>query len=55
MIYKTSIDFAIELDENDPLVSFQEKFHFPVRENGEKHIYLCGNSLGLQAKKQKIL
>jgi len=51
MIYKTSIDFAIELDENDPLVSFQEKFHFPVRENGEKHIYLCGNSLGLQAKK----
>ena len=51
MIYNTSIDFAIELDENDPLVSFQEKFHFPVRENGEKHIYLCGNSLGLQAKK----
>ena len=51
MTYNTSIDFAIELDENDPLVSFQEKFHFPVRENGEKHIYLCGNSLGLQAKK----
>ena len=51
MIYNTSIDFAIELDENDPLVSFQEKFHFPVRENGEKNIYLCGNSLGLQAKK----
>ena len=51
MIYNTSIDFAIELDENDPLVSLQEKFYFPVRENGEKHIYLCGNSLGLQAKK----
>ena len=51
MIYNTSIDFAVELDENDSLVSFQEKFHFPVRENGEKHIYLCGNSLGLQAKK----
>ena len=51
MIYNTSIDFAIELDENDPLVTLQEKFYFSVRENGEKHIYLCGNSLGLQAKK----
>ena len=51
MIYNTSIDFAVELDENDPLASFQEQFHFPVSENGEKHIYLCGNSLGLQAKK----
>ena len=51
MIYNTSIDFARDLDENDPLVSFQEKFYFPVHENGEKHIYLCGNSLGLQAKK----
>ena len=31
-------------------MSYQEKFHFPIQENGEKHIYLCGNSLGLQSK-----
>jgi kynureninase len=32
------------------LRSYQEKFYFPLKKNGEKHIYLCGNSLGLQSK-----
>ena len=50
MTYNNSRDFALELDKNDPLLSYQEKFHFPIQENGEKHIYLCGNSLGLQSK-----
>ena len=50
MTYNNSRDFALELDKNDPLLSYQEKFHFPLQENGEKHIYLCGNSLGLQSK-----
>ena len=50
MTYNNSREFALELDKNDPLLSYQEKFHFPIQENGEKHIYLCGNSLGLQSK-----
>ena len=50
MTYNNSREFAVELDKNDPLLSYQEKFHFPLQENGEKHIYLCGNSLGLQSK-----
>ena len=50
MTYNNSREFALELDKNDPLLSYQEKFHFPLQENGEKHIYLCGNSLGLQSK-----
>ena len=50
MNYNISKDFAINLDENDNLRSYQEKFYFPLKKNGEKHIYLCGNSLGLQSK-----
>jgi len=50
MNYNISKDFAINLDANDNLRSYQEKFYFPLKKNGEKHIYLCGNSLGLQSK-----
>jgi kynureninase len=44
--------FAIEADANDPLKAFREEFFFPER-NGEKLIYFCGNSLGLQTKKTR--
>ena len=50
MNYNISKDFAINLDAKDKLRSYQGKFHFPLQKNGEKHIYLCGNSLGLQSK-----
>ena len=50
MIFNSSRESALELDNKDPLLSYNDKFHFPVQENGNKHIYLCGNSLGLQAK-----
>ena len=50
MIFNNSRELALELDNKDPLLSYNNKFHFPVQENGNKHIYLCGNSLGLQAK-----
>lgn len=50
MIYNISKSFAQELDNKDPLSSYRDKFHIPIQENGEKHIYMCGNSLGLQAK-----
>lgn len=47
--FSTDISFAIEADKNDPLASFREQFHFPVK-NGKPVIYFCGNSLGLQGK-----
>ena len=50
MIFNNSRELALELDNKDPLLSYNDKFHFPVQENGNKHIYLCGNSLGLQSK-----
>ena len=42
--------FAEQLDQNDPLISYREKFHYPINENGNEVLYLCGNSLGLQPK-----
>ena len=49
MTFENSLQFAQELDKKDPLASYRSKFHFPQHE-GKDCIYLCGNSLGLQAK-----
>ena len=41
---------AIALDAADALVSFADEFHHPFDAAGRKLVYLCGHSLGLQAK-----
>jgi len=51
--YKTGLEFAKELDQNDPLSSYREQFHIPKDKQGNELIYLCGNSLGLQPKSTK--
>src|SRR5438067_12927932 len=38
---------AAELDRNDPLAAFRERFHVPRHPDGSETAYLCGNSLGL--------
>jgi kynureninase len=43
-------DFALQLDAEDPLRSFRDKFHLPVGKDGEPLIYFAGNSLGLMPK-----
>src|SRR5437763_1415860 len=45
--------FAQQLDANDPLPSFRDRFHLPLRNNGEPLIYFAGNSLGLMPKSAK--
>lgn len=45
----TSLQYAQELDNKDPLRSYRDKFYFPQFQ-GENCIYFCGNSLGLQPK-----
>ncbi|NIK74637.1 kynureninase [Thermonema lapsum] len=45
-----SLDFARQMDKQDPLYQFRNEFHIP-RRNGQEVIYLCGNSLGLQPKR----
>jgi kynureninase len=42
-------DFAIAMDERDPLKGFRERFLFPKLAGGNC-VYLCGHSLGLQPK-----
>jgi len=50
MKFENTISFANALDQQDPLKSYREKFHFPKNKQGGNLIYLCGNSLGLQPK-----
>ena len=52
MQYQNTLAFAQQLDEQDPLRSFRDKFLFP-QHNGSDAIYLCGNSLGLQPASAK--
>ncbi|MCI4667258.1 MAG: kynureninase [Bacteroidia bacterium] len=48
-----SLESASKQEEAFELSHFREKFHLPLKDNGEPFIYLCGNSLGLQPKSVK--
>lgn len=48
-----TVQRAESLDEKDPLSSFSLEFEIPKDAKGNKLIYLCGNSLGLQPKQTK--
>src|SRR6202795_4060014 len=43
-------DFARQLDAEDSLRGFREKFHLPLGKDGKPLIYFAGNSLGLMPK-----
>lgn len=57
-----SLDFARQLDMDDPLQEFRKRFHYPKKkyimgndandssDDDEECIYFCGHSLGLQLK-----
>jgi kynureninase len=46
------LEAALALDAGDPASALRRSaFHFPRTAGGEKVIYLCGNSLGLQPKR----
>jgi len=47
--FRPDEDFAIAMDESDPLKEFRERFFFPQHLAGDC-VYLCGHSLGLQPK-----
>ncbi|HQX96683.1 MAG: kynureninase [Chitinophagaceae bacterium] len=49
MNFQNTLAFAKELDSNDSLRSFREKFFIPQHE-GKDCVYFTGNSLGLQPK-----
>jgi kynureninase len=54
MKFLTDKNFAIEMDNNDPLASYRDKFYIPLDPNGNEIIYFLGNSLGLQPKGVKV-
>src|SRR5437868_6862184 len=47
--FQNSSEYALALDNADPLKSFREDFYIPII-NGKQCIYFVGNSLGLQPK-----
>lgn len=49
--FQNTLAYAKELDAQDELRKFRSAFHIPKQKNGNEHIYLCGNSLGLQPKR----
>ena len=50
MKFESSGSFTAQMDTNDFLREFREKFYIPKQSNGEEVLYFTGNSLGLQAK-----
>ena len=48
--YESTESFAKEMDEQDALKCFREKFYIPKQSSGEDVLYFTGNSLGLQPK-----
>jgi len=50
MQFSTDENFAKQLDAEDPLRHFHEKFHLPLGKDGKPLIYFAGNSLGLMPK-----
>ena len=50
MRFSADEDFAQQLDREDPLRGFREKFFLPFGNDGKPVIYFAGNSLGLMPK-----
>ncbi|HYY34859.1 MAG TPA: kynureninase [Candidatus Binatia bacterium] len=49
-MFSSNEDFAQQLDAEDRLHGFREKFHLPTGKDGKPLIYFAGNSLGLMPK-----
>ena len=52
MNLQNTLDFAQQLDKEDPLAQYRNEFIFP-KVNGKEVVYFVGNSLGLQPKSAK--
>jgi kynureninase len=50
MKFTATLEFAKQLDQQDPLQKRRDSFYIPLDESGKPKIYFTGNSLGLQPK-----
>jgi kynureninase len=55
MTFSADEEFALQLDTEDPLRQFRDKFHLPLGKDGEPLIYFAGNSLGLMPKSARAI
>ena len=55
MDFSPEESFARQMDAQDPLRAFRDKFHLPAGENGQPLIYFAGNSLGLMPKSARTI
>src|SRR5213593_5086388 len=55
MQFSVDEDFAKQLDAEDPLRRFRERFHLPLGKDGKPLIYFAGNSLGLMPKSARAI
>jgi kynureninase len=51
--YQNNLEFARQMDAQDPLGPFRDQFYLPQQDSGEPFLYFTGNSLGLQPKKAR--
>jgi len=54
MKYQNTLDFALQMDMDDPLRNLRDKFLMPKGHDGQPLIYFCGNSLGLQPMSTRL-
>jgi kynureninase len=54
-VFSADEKFAREMDAQDPLRDFREKFHLLLGKDGEPLIYFAGNSLGLMPKSARAI
>lgn len=53
MTFQPTLEYARQMDAQDPLRSFRDQYLFPQHQ-GHNCLYFCGNSLGLQPKQARI-
>ena len=50
-MYKPTLEYALQQDQEDKLSYLREQFHIPKDKEGNNWLYFTGNSLGLQPKR----
>src|SRR5437764_9985056 len=55
MTYSADEQFALQLDSEDPLRHFRQRFHLPLGKDDRPLIYFAGNSLGLMPKAARAI
>src|ERR1043166_176319 len=55
MQFSANEEFALQLDREDPLRGFRDKFSIPLGKDGKPVIYFAGNSLGLMPKAARAI